>query len=231
MIVTFIGHRKIAANYSLYSKLRDLIFWLVDYKNANTFLFGSKSHFNDLCLQVATEVKKIRPNVKLIYVRAEYPLISEDYKNYLLNFYDDTYFPDKILNAGRATYVERNFHMINQADICIFCFDKACSPLRGQISNKQERRDESVGLDSPPGGGGGAGGVCGEFFAGGAEGRLAVRRGAGAVRTGAAVGRAGKYLGLGGACVAADRHIRSRGQQSQREPFREAGTGYTKRRV
>ena len=135
MIVTFIGHRKIAANYSLYSKLRDLIFWLVDYKNANTFLFGSKSHFNDLCLQVATEVKKIRPNVKLIYVRAEYPLISEDYKNYLLNFYDDTYFPDKILNAGRAAYVERNYHMIDRAGICIFYFDKAYSPLNGQLVN------------------------------------------------------------------------------------------------
>ena len=120
MIVTFIGHRKIAEKSILYSNLRDFILWLVDYKNADTFLFGSKSQFNDLCLQAATEVKKIRPNVKLIYVRAEYPHISEDYKNYLLNFYDDTYFPDKILNAGRAAYIERNYHMIDRANICIF---------------------------------------------------------------------------------------------------------------
>ena len=135
MIVTFIGHRKIAANYSLYSKVRDLIFWLVDYKNANTFLFGSKSHFNDLCLQVATEVKKIRPNVKLIYVRAEYPHINEDYKKYLLNFYDDTFLPDKILNAGRAAYIERNCYMIDRADTCIFYFDKTYYPSCVQISN------------------------------------------------------------------------------------------------
>lgn len=135
MIVTFIGHRKIAANCSLYSKLRDLILWLVDYKNADTFLFGSKSQFNDLSLQAATEVKKIRPNVKLIYVRAEYPHISEDYKNYLLNFYDDTYFPDKILNAGRAAYIERNYHMIDRANICIFYFDKTSSPLFEKATN------------------------------------------------------------------------------------------------
>ena len=68
MIVTFIGHRKIAEKSILYGKLIDLILRLVDYKNADTFLFGSKSQFNDLCLQAATEVKKIRPNVKLIYV-------------------------------------------------------------------------------------------------------------------------------------------------------------------
>ena len=42
------------------------------YAYADIFLFGSKSHLNDLCLQATTEVKKIRPNVKLIYVRAEY---------------------------------------------------------------------------------------------------------------------------------------------------------------
>lgn len=135
MIVTFIGHRKIAEKSILYGKLTNLILWLVDYKNADTFLFGSKSQFNDLCLQAATEVKKIRPNVKLIYVRAEYPHISENYKDYLLNFYDDTYSPDKILNAGRAAYVERNFHMIDRADICIFYFDKTYSPPREQVSN------------------------------------------------------------------------------------------------
>ena len=136
MIVTFIGHRKIAEKSILYGKLIDLILRLVDYKNADTFLFGSKSQFNDLCLQAATEVKKIRPNVKLIYVRAEYPHISENYKDYLLNFYDYTYFPDKILNAGRAAYVERNFHMIDRADICIFYFDKTYSPPRDRIPNK-----------------------------------------------------------------------------------------------
>lgn len=137
MVVTFIGHRKIAANNSFYRNLIDLILRLVDYNNADTFLFGSKSQFNDLCLQAATEVKKIRPNVKLIYVRAEYPHISEDYKVYLLNFYDDTYFPDKILNAGRAAYIERNYHMIDRANICIFYFDKTSSPLFEKATNNR----------------------------------------------------------------------------------------------
>ena len=48
------------------------------YSYADIFLIGSKSQFNDLSLQAATQIKKIRPNVKLIYVRAEYPHISDD---------------------------------------------------------------------------------------------------------------------------------------------------------
>ena len=43
--------------------------------------------------------------------------------------------PNKILNAGRAAYVERNYHMIDRADICIFYLDKTYSPLNGQPSN------------------------------------------------------------------------------------------------
>ncbi len=43
--------------------------------------------------------------------------------------------PDKILNAGRAAYVERNYHMIDRAGICIFYLDKTYSPLNGQPSN------------------------------------------------------------------------------------------------
>ena len=63
------------------------------------------------------EVKKIRPNVKMIYVRAEYPHINEDYKDCLLNFYDEPYLPDRILNAGRAACIERNFHMVERAAV------------------------------------------------------------------------------------------------------------------
>ena len=105
------------------------------YAYADIFLFECKSQFNDLCLQAANKVKKIRPNVKPFYVRAEYPHISENYKDYLLNFYDDTYFPNKILNACRAAYVKHNYHMIDWVNICIFYFGKTYSPSYVQISN------------------------------------------------------------------------------------------------
>lgn len=123
VIVTFIGHRNIdldtARLHDFYNTVRNLI----EFENADTFLFGSRSRFDDYSLGIVTELKCIYPSVKRVYVRAEYPVISEDYKKYLLRFYDDTFFPESILNAGKAIYLERNRLMIDLADVCIFYCD------------------------------------------------------------------------------------------------------------
>ena len=57
-------------------------------------------------------------------MRAEYPVISKSYTDYLLRIYDGTFFPSEILNAGKAVYVERNRIMIDNSDFCIFYYDK-----------------------------------------------------------------------------------------------------------
>ena len=96
---------------------------LIDDKNVDTFLFGSRSAFDDLCLETVTEIKRIRPHIKRVYVRAAYPYVDIGYETYLLGFYDLTYIPDKIARAGKAAYVERNVYMIDRADVCIFYYD------------------------------------------------------------------------------------------------------------
>lgn len=128
MVVTFIGHRKLPKNHDLYLRLKEIISELIDNESADTFLFGSKSAFDDLCLKVVTEIKSIRPNIKRIYVRSSYPHIDEDYESYLLEYYDETYIPEKVIKAGRAAYAERNFHMIDKADLCIFYYNKDYEP-------------------------------------------------------------------------------------------------------
>ena len=35
----------------------------------------------------------------------------------------ETYYPDKIIHAGKATYVERNYEMINKSHFCIVYYD------------------------------------------------------------------------------------------------------------
>ena len=71
------------------------------------------------------------PHIKRIYVRAEYPYINDHYTSYLLKSYDETYFPEKIIGAGRAVYVERNYEMINQSKFCVFYYDASlCDPKR-----------------------------------------------------------------------------------------------------
>ena len=124
----FFGHRIINETDELRTKLTDTIKKLITDENVDTFLFGSKSEFDRLCLELMTKLKEKYPHVKRIYVRAEFPFINDDYLTYLLKSYDDTYYPEKILGSGRASYVERNYEMINSSRFCIVYYDKLYSP-------------------------------------------------------------------------------------------------------
>ncbi len=122
------GHKTIAETEELNTRLYNIIEKMILNENVDTFLFGSKSRFNDFCLDLVTKIKEKYPHIKRIYVRAEYPYISEHYKNYLLESYEDTYYPEKIIGAGRAIYIERNYEMINNSQFCIVYYDEQNSP-------------------------------------------------------------------------------------------------------
>lgn len=121
----FIGHRTINETEELKMRLTEEIERLITEEGVDTFLFGSKSRFNTLCLERVTLLKEKYPHIRRIYVRAEYPIIDEAYKTYLLSSYEDTYYPEKLNGAGRAVYVERNCEMISESRFCIFYFDEA----------------------------------------------------------------------------------------------------------
>lgn len=124
MTASFIGHRHIRSENSLLQIIHREIYTLIARKGVDTFLFGSRSQFDDICLKIVSDMKTEFPHIKRIYVRAEYPVISKSYTDYLLRIYDGTYFPSEILDAGKAIYVERNRIMIDNSDFCIFYYDK-----------------------------------------------------------------------------------------------------------
>ena len=127
----FIGHRTVEATEKMKSFLSQTVEKLITEENVDTFLFGSRSEFNTIALDIVTKIKEKYPLIKRIYVRAEYPYIDDHYTSYLLKSYDETYFPEKIIGAGRAVYVERNYEMINQSKFCVFYYDASlCDPKR-----------------------------------------------------------------------------------------------------
>ena len=132
----FFGHRTINETEKLKSNLIKIIEKLITDENVDTFLFGSKSRFNSFCQETVTELKEKYPHIKRIYVRAEYPHISEHYKNYLLKSYEDTYYPQNILNSGKAAYVERNYEMINNSYYCIVYYDETNTPTTRKSGTK-----------------------------------------------------------------------------------------------
>ena len=131
---TFIGHRKIEKNDELIKRISEVIENLIVNENVDTFYFGSKSQFDDLCYVIVSELKEKYTHIKRIYVRAEFEYIdgegSRPYREGLMERYEDTYYPEHMSNAGKAAYVERNQEMIKKSDVCIFYYKEDYQPPR-----------------------------------------------------------------------------------------------------
>ena len=132
----FFGHRKIEDTLELRARLFEVVEKLIADENVDTFLFGSKSEFNTLCYEIVTKIKEKYPHIKRVYVRAEYPYIDDNYKTFLLENYEDTYYPEKVVGAGKAVYVERNCEMINNSSVCIIYFDEKTIPTTRKSGTK-----------------------------------------------------------------------------------------------
>ena len=133
--VCFIGHRKIIVTEELKNNLTEYIEYLINDENVRVFLFGSRSQFDDLCYDIVSELKEKYPDIKRVYVRHCYEIISDWYKKYLLEGYEETFYPKECKNAGKISYVRRNQAMIDKSDYCIFYYNENYLPPRRKKTN------------------------------------------------------------------------------------------------
>lgn len=136
----FFGHREISETEELRSRLYMIVEDLIVNEKVDTFLFGSKSQFDDLCFKTVTSLKEKYPHIQRIYVRCVNQRIEGWYKDYLLCSYEDTYYPEHIANAGKASYLVRNFEMINKSHFCVAYYDEHYLPPRRK-TNKRDVTD------------------------------------------------------------------------------------------
>ncbi len=137
MQACFIGHRNVEKTEKLVQLLRETMISLVN-NGVYTFLFGGTGEFDHFAWEIASRLKKEYAEIKRVYVRSQFPVIDDDYKQYLLTLYDETYFPQEIANAGKFVHVERNYLMIDSCDCCVFYYDKQYTP---PPSNNYRRND------------------------------------------------------------------------------------------
>lgn len=64
MVACFIGHRTITVTDELCERIRTTVLDLIDNQDVDTLLFGSRSQFDELCLNIVTEIKEIRPHIR-----------------------------------------------------------------------------------------------------------------------------------------------------------------------
>ena len=62
-VCCFIGHRKIERTKELEDRVFNLVEDLIQNSNVDTFLFGSRSEFNDLCYEIVSFLKEKYPNI------------------------------------------------------------------------------------------------------------------------------------------------------------------------
>ena len=127
MKVCFIGHKTVERTEELISSLKETVVFLIS-KGVTTFLFGDMSEFDALSLEVVTKLKSSYPFIKRVYVRSAHQHIDKSYEDFLLKSYEETYFPPKIKDAGKYSYVERNYEMIDNSTYCVFYYDKDYLP-------------------------------------------------------------------------------------------------------
>ena len=119
-ICCFIGHRHVEDEEDIRQKIREIVTTLVRERRIKTFLFGSRSRFDDLCHEEVTELRGRYPEIRRIYVRAEFPVITAQYESYLLRRFEETVYPDCVKGAGRAAYIKRNQYMMDHFAVCVF---------------------------------------------------------------------------------------------------------------
>ena len=149
---SFFGHRDTEQTEELKQKVQEIVERLIVEEGVDIFLFGSRSKFDDLCLLIVTELKGKYSNIKRVYVRSQYPCIDKLYKDYLLEFYDDTIIPNRVEKAGKASYVERNQEMIDASDFCVFYYNPCYLPpkrkyAKRDISEYQPKSGTRIAFD------------------------------------------------------------------------------------
>lgn len=124
----FFGHREIVETEELREWLKNIIEALIVEKSVDTFLFGSKSRFDALCHELVTKAKNKHPHIKRIYVRAEYPVINDEFRSYILKEYEETYYPESVVGSNKLAYIKRNCEMVDRSRFCVVYYSEEYSP-------------------------------------------------------------------------------------------------------
>ena len=144
---SFFGHRDTPQTEELKQKVRETVERLIVEEGVDTFLFGSRSSFDELCHMVVTELQKKYSHISRVAYLCKHETAClvgagtslkqkikdltgrDDY----VGEYEEIKKSDRINSAGRACYVERNYWMVDESNYCIFHFEevKETNKFRG----------------------------------------------------------------------------------------------------
>lgn len=130
---SFFGHRDTPKTEELKEKVRETVERLIVEEGVDTFLFGSRSSFDELCHIVVTELQKKYSHIRRVAYLCKHEtaclvgagmdlerqikdIIGRDVR---VREFEEINKSDRVNSAGRAAYVERNQLMIDHSKIII----------------------------------------------------------------------------------------------------------------
>ena len=130
---SFFGHRDTEQTEELKQKVGETVERLIVEEGVDTFLFGSRSKFDELCHMVVTELQEKYPHIRRIAYLCKHEagcLVGEGAKmkqkikqltgrDAYVSEYEEIKKSDRVNSAGRASYVEQNQLMIDESDVVV----------------------------------------------------------------------------------------------------------------
>lgn len=130
---SFFGHRDTPQTEELKQKVRKTVERLIVEEGVDTFLFGSRSKFDELCHIVVTELKEKYPHIRRIAYLCKHEavcLVGEGEetrrrikivtgRDVYVGEYEEIKKSHRVNSAGRAAYVERNYWIIDDSSYSI----------------------------------------------------------------------------------------------------------------
>ena len=135
---SFFGHRDMEQTEELKEKVKETVERLIVEEGVGTFLFGSRSKFDELCHIVVTELQKTHPHIRRIAYLCKHETVClvgagtslkqkiKDLtgRDEYVGEYEEIKKSDRVNSAGRACYILRNQWMIDDSDFVIFHLDE-----------------------------------------------------------------------------------------------------------
>ncbi len=143
----FLGHRAVDCDEHLKQKIKGVVENLIVYCGTTNFLFGSRSNFVSFCLNIVTELKLKYPHIKRIaytcnhescILESERTVWQKIYSSYKLNTNlltvdEEIYYTTRAI-SNKASYIQRNFAMIDASYYCVFYYNKEYKPPKRKLS-------------------------------------------------------------------------------------------------
>ena len=119
-------------------------------EGVDVFLFGSRSKFDEFCHIVVTELKEKYPYIQRVAYLCKHESgcmvgagtsLTQKIKditghNEVVLEYEKIEKLDKVVSAGKASYLERNEALIDISDFCVFYYNPDYQPPRRKGSKK-----------------------------------------------------------------------------------------------